>query len=82
MDQTHKLAKIKWACRRGMLELDYILNEFLGDGFKTLSAKQQDDFLQFLDNEDPDLYSWLMGFRKAEIEDDIIMVNIIRAAKK
>lgn len=81
MTQSDKIAEIKWACRRGMLELDFILDEFLAHGFKSLSSSQQDDFQTFLTNSDPDLYAWLMGFRQPEAENDIRMVKIIQDSK-
>jgi antitoxin CptB len=80
-ENSIKLAKIKWACRRGMLELDFILTEFLASGVGTLSSSEQDEFLTFLENADPDLYSWLMGFRQPELPADIKMVKIIGSSK-
>ena len=65
-----------------MLELDFIFNDFMNTGYKTLTDAQQDDFLKFLVNADPDLYSWLMGFRHPSEEDDIKMVAIIREFQK
>ncbi|MCP3672857.1 MAG: succinate dehydrogenase assembly factor 2 [Gammaproteobacteria bacterium] len=78
MNQKNKIAQIKWACRRGMLELDFILNEFLADGFLKLSDAEHDELLTFLENSDPDLYAWLMGFRKSELAADIKMINLIK----
>ena len=82
MSDVNKLARTKWACRRGMLELDFIFNDFMNDGYNTLTHTQQDDFLAFLVNADPDLYAWLMGFRHPSKEDDIKMVAIIRSVQK
>ena len=78
MNQTNKMAKIKWACRRGMLELDFILIEFLENKLQSLSEDEQDALLVYLDNPDPDLYSWLMGYKDPESEADIIMTHMIR----
>ncbi len=82
MNQSNKLAKIRWACRRGMLELDFILNEFIAHGFLNLSDTEQDELLYYLENADPDLYSWLMGYKKPESEADIKMTNIIRDSQQ
>ena len=82
LEQSNKVARIKWACRRGMLELDFIFNEFLANGFLVLTEIEQDEFLLFLENNDPDLYSWLMGFRYPENPVDITMVNRIRAGQQ
>ena len=80
-ERSAKIAKIKWACRRGMLELDFILTEFLTSGLEKLSDVEQDEFLLFLENADPDLYSWLMGFRQPELAADIKMGEIITSSK-
>jgi antitoxin CptB len=82
LNDVNKLAKTKWACRRGMLELDFIFNDFMNGGYKTLTNTQQDDFLTFLLNADPDLFAWIMGFRHPTEEDDIKMVAIIQAFQK
>ncbi len=78
MDQSEKMAKIKWGCRRGMLELDFILNEFLECKLLTLSEEELDALLVYLENADPDLYSWLMGYKEPESDTDITMTSIIR----
>ena len=61
-----------------MLELDYIFNEFLEKRYKNLTDSQQDDFLTFLGNDDPDLFAWLMGYRQPESEADSAMIKIIK----
>lgn len=53
-------ARIKWACRRGMLELDVIIMPFFDDCFDLLTSSEQQDFVDFLECDDPDLFSWLM----------------------
>ncbi len=54
--------KLAWQCRRGMLELDVVLIPFLENHFDELSASQQADFEKLLQQADPDIYSWLMGY--------------------
>ena len=53
-------AKIKWACRRGMLELDVLLNNFVECGYDSLSEDEKRDFIQLLGLQDPELFSLLM----------------------
>ncbi len=79
--QSEKMAKIKWACRRGMLELDFILIEFLESKLLTLSEEEQDALLLFLENSDPDLYSWLMGYKEPQSDADINMTCMIRNSR-
>jgi len=82
LTELNKIAQIKWACRRGMLELDFILNEFMEQRLSNLSETEQDRLLLYLENADPDLYSWLMGYKQPETEADILMTDIIRNSKQ
>ena len=54
-------AKIKWQCRRGMLELDLLLNGFIDKHLDKLTEAQVATFEQLLSANDVDLYTWLMG---------------------
>jgi antitoxin CptB len=53
--------KLRWQCRRGMLELDVILDRLLASTFPYLNEAQQLQFEQMLLTDDPTLYAWLMG---------------------
>lgn len=57
--------KLRWACRRGMLELDILLAPFVEDGYDALSLEQKQIFEQLLACDDPDLFAWFMGHGKA-----------------
>lgn len=50
-------AKIKWQCRRGMLELDLMLTSFIDAHLDTLTAESLDDFEKLLACTDPFLYA-------------------------
>lgn len=50
--------KIKWHCRRGMLELDKLLLPFFDECFEDLSAAKQDKFIELLSFDDSTLFSW------------------------
>ncbi len=62
MISTHQKARLTWHCRRGMLELDLILQRFLKQHLDDLTEKQVVSFEQLLMAEDPDLYAWFMGY--------------------
>lgn len=47
-------------CRRGMLELDFILERFLDQQYNSLSENQKKLFLKLLNEEDITLYDWLI----------------------
>ncbi|NDH09151.1 MAG: succinate dehydrogenase assembly factor 2 family protein [Gammaproteobacteria bacterium] len=56
-------ARFLWRCRRGMLELDLLLGRFMEQGFHQLDETQRALFRELLEEPDPDLYAWLMGYQ-------------------
>jgi len=70
--------KLNWQCRRGMLELDVILIPFLENHFDTLSASLKQDFERLLEQADPDIYTWIMGFGQCEEQKLFAIINLIR----
>jgi antitoxin CptB len=53
-------ARLRWRCRRGMLELDIWLTDFL-DRNTPLNPLDCAGFMALLDAEDDQLYDWLTG---------------------
>ncbi len=53
--------RIRWHCRRGMLELDIVLARFLERHFDTLSASELAVFTQLLEYPDNDLWDVVSG---------------------
>jgi len=53
-------AKLKWHCRRGMRELDLLLDEFLESRYQALSAIERESFERLLSCRNEDLMEWLM----------------------
>lgn len=54
-------SRLKWMCRRGMLELDVLFGKFLESGYSELSDDEKRQFVQLLSCPDPDLIGWLLG---------------------
>lgn len=52
--------KIFWHSRRGMLELDLLLVPFAREAFESLSLPDQMLYSDLLEEEDQDLFAWLM----------------------
>ena len=52
--------EIFWHSRRGMLELDLLLVPFAGEVFESLSHPDQMLYSELLEEEDQDLFTWLM----------------------
>ncbi|MFM2479487.1 succinate dehydrogenase assembly factor 2 [Celerinatantimonas sp. MCCC 1A17872] len=63
MDTSLAKSRLLWACRRGMLELDVLLQPFVENCYEHLSEEQQSQFCRLLSCDDPDLFSWFMRHR-------------------
>ena len=72
--------RIRWRCRRGLLELDLILKRFLENHFDGLDARQRDLFNQLLDESDNDLLDWALGRRDPFETRYLPLVELLRAA--
>lgn len=75
--EPKRLARLRWACRRGMLELDVLLLPFVDSTFETLTYHQQETLERLLTCDDPDLFAWFMGHQKCMDPDLAAMVAII-----
>lgn len=53
-------AKIKWHCRRGMRELDLLLERFLESGYGSLTDTDKALFSRFLEEPNERLVDWLL----------------------
>ena len=56
-----EIERLRWQCRRGMLELDLLLNRFLESAYVDLSVQQRTDFVRLLGYQDQIIYDWLMS---------------------
>lgn len=69
--------RLRWACRRGMLELDVLFLPFVDEAFDDLDDNQKEVFERLLTCDDPDLFAWFMGHQKCEDPELANMVSII-----
>ena len=53
--------RIRWRCRRGLLELDLVLERFLAQRFDALDAGERRLFDELLDAPDNDLLDMALG---------------------
>lgn len=56
-----EIERLRWQCRRGMLELDLLLNRFLDIDYADLSPQQRIDFVRLLGYQDQIIYDWVMS---------------------
>jgi len=52
--------RLRWQCRRGMLELDLLLSRFMDVGYGDLDGAERADFKRLLGYQDQILYDWVM----------------------
>ncbi len=62
-DQGH----LKWRCRRGVRELDVVLDAWLNNAYPTASSAQRLAFAELLAMSDPQLFDVLLG--RADVAD-------------
>ncbi|KEA54535.1 MULTISPECIES: FAD assembly factor SdhE [Mangrovibacter] len=78
MDINNK-ARIHWACRRGMRELDISIMPFFEHEYDTLSDSEKQAFVRLLTCDDPDLFNWLMNHGSPEDPELAQMVALIQS---
>ncbi|PKL94818.1 MAG: hypothetical protein CVV18_07720 [Gammaproteobacteria bacterium HGW-Gammaproteobacteria-8] len=59
--QDVERARLRWRCRRGMRELDLLLENWLQRDWPGASAEQRSAFESLLDTEDDLLWAWVTG---------------------
>lgn len=59
--EAETLRRLRWQCRRGLLELDLLLTRFLDQRYMELTTDQQQAFQRLLERPDQSLFAWLQG---------------------
>ena len=57
----HQLARLRWQCRRGTKELDFLLLRYLDSGYLVADEQEQTLFVELLKFEDDELIGVLLG---------------------
>jgi antitoxin CptB len=75
-------SELKWRCRRGMLELDILLNTYLDKTYHTMSQQQGAVFTEVLDYPDQVLLDLLLGnMRSSNTEINSLVADIQQAIR-
>jgi len=74
IDQT-EFSRLRWRCRRGLLELDLILDAFLNNRYPRLNDVQKQQFQRLLELPDNTLLAYVQG---REIPTDPEVKEIIK----
>ena len=73
------LDRLRWKCRRGMLELDEILNRFLDEHYAQLTPEEVETLNIILDNQDPELLRLVLGYQAAEDPKQVKLLKMLSA---
>ena len=75
-----KLDRIRWHCRRGLLELDIVLGRFNDRHLEGLSVEDLKTFETLLEEADNDLFDLVMGRAEPVDERHRKVVEMLRVA--
>jgi antitoxin CptB len=54
-------SRLLWRCRRGVKEMDLLLECFLERCYPVLDSDERQAFEAFLEEPDPEILDWIMG---------------------
>lgn len=73
-DEEAEFRKLRWRCRRGMRELDQLLERWLDRAWRQSPTAQREVFLRLLDSEDDRLWRWFLGH---EVPPDVEIAALV-----
>ena len=73
---SRQLDRLRWRCRRGLLELDLALGNFLDERYAKLSVEEQGAFERLLALPDATLHAYLQGLNPPTEEFEQIVRKI------
>ena len=76
--QDETLRRLRWQCRRGLLELDLLFVRFLEQRYSALSVAEQVDFQRLLEQPDQTLLAWLQGQQEPPSDLKVIIDKVIQ----
>ena len=76
-----QLSKLRWQCRRGTKELDFLLLRYLDTRYALADTDEQALFVELLALEDDELIAVLLGDLDVEVAEIKGLVEKVRAFK-
>lgn len=74
---TEQQKRLRWQCRRGMLELDILLGRFLDEHYTSLPENEKQLFINLLSCNDQELFNWLVKHEPVVDQDLAFIINKI-----
>ena len=78
-DRIHD--RLRWHCRRGMLELDLVLNAFIERHLEALEPSGIEAFKSLLALPDPELLDHVMGRTQPESTEERALLALMRKGR-
>lgn len=72
------IAKLKWQCRRGTKELDFLLARYLDNHFVNADKMEQQLFIELLRFQDDTLIWFLLGEQRPKDQALVTLIEKIR----
>jgi antitoxin CptB len=63
-DARAELGKLRWRCRRGIKELDVLLERYIDERFCAAPAHEREAFRQLLETQDTIIYAYCLGVER------------------
>jgi antitoxin CptB len=78
-DRDPELARLYWQCRRGMRELDLLLQAWFDGAARAMTAAERAAFIRLLEYPDALLFEYLMG---RSLPSDRELVDVVRRIRE
>jgi antitoxin CptB len=76
--ETEAIRRLRWQCRRGLLELDILFVRFLEQHYSVLNVEEQGAFQRLLEQPDQTLLAWLQGQQEPPSDLKTIIDKVIQ----
>lgn len=73
-----EMARLRWLCRRGMKELDLLLQNYIEHSYADAHATDQKAFRSILQMTDPELNDLILGRAESDDKDIARVIEILR----
>ena len=78
MDDDVELKKLRWRCRRGMRELDQLLDRWLERQWRQRPTAERTVFLRLVDTEDGTRWRWFLWH---EVSSDVEIAALVEKVR-
>ncbi len=76
-----KKSRMLWRCRRGIKEMDIVLQDFIKNSYDELNNENKSAFSKLLEEQDLDILNWVLGKDKPEDKTLIEIIKKIRSSR-